>query len=439
MDANIYLKDLAGNPLGTATNPLVVYLDSITAPGTTGDILYNDNGFAAATSTFTFDDVTGTVTATAFVGDGSGLTGIDSGNQTSVNITVLADVQLRRGQAVYITQGASTSPNVNLCDNTNSAKSRILGLALANIAPAATGSIRRQGVINNVDTRRTSAGGNGYVNVDEVWVEGDLLFVTTTGHLSNVRPTSGRVVKAGYTVKGNSSTDSIVVYPLENPVWSTCASTENVVLRAGDDIGATGVSFRNYSNTNVATLNSFGTLTTSGSINIATGKTYQINGSAHTHNESTIVLTDVSTNNVSASAHGFMPKYPNNSITFLRGDGTYAAPPKGGVLSWSEVTGTTQACSVNIGYILNNAALVTATLPSTAAVGDVIRLVGKGAGMWKLAQNASQYIRFAGLSTTTGTGGYLQAENAYDCIEIMCTTANNGWTVISSIGNIVVV
>ena len=106
---------------------------------------------------------------------------------------------------------------------------------------------------------------------------------------------------------------------------------------------------------------------------------------------------------------------------------------------WSEVTGTTQSCAVNTGYILNNASLVTATLPATASVGDVIRIVGKGAGMWKLEQNASQYIRFAGLTTTTGTGGYLQAETAYDCIEIMCTTANNGWTVISSIGNILVV
>ena len=150
--------------------------------------------------------------------------------------------------------------------------------------------------------------------------------------------------------------------------------------------------------------------------------------------------TDVTTLNVSASAHGLCPKFPNNATTFFRGDGTYAAPPKAGVLSWSEVTGTTQACAVNVGYILNHATtMIVATLPSTAAVGDVVRIVGKGAAMWKLAQNASQYIRFAGLSTTTGTGGYLQAENAYDCVELLCTTANNGWTVISSIGNIVVV
>lgn len=129
---------------------------------------------------------------------------------------------------------------------------------------------------------------------------------------------------------------------------------------------------------------------------------------------------------------------PGTSLVAARRDHVHTLV-KGGVSSWSEVTGTTQACAVNIGYILNNAALVTATLPSTAAVGDVIRIVGKGAGMWKVAQNASQYIRFAGLTTTTGTGGYLQAENAYDCVELICTTANVAFTVISSIGNIVVV
>jgi Chaperone of endosialidase len=36
--------------------------------------------------------------------------------------------------------------------------------------------------------------------------------------------------------------------------------------------------------------------------------------------------TDVTTLNVSTSAHGLAPKLPGNTTTFLRGDGTYAAP-----------------------------------------------------------------------------------------------------------------
>lgn len=42
--------------------------------------------------------------------------------------------------------------------------------------------------------------------------------------------------------------------------------------------------------------------------------------------EADLNLTDVATANVSAAAHGFAPKFPNNTTTFLRGDGTYAAP-----------------------------------------------------------------------------------------------------------------
>ena len=70
----------------------------------------------------------------------------------------------------------------------------------------------------------------------------------------------------------------------------------------------------------------------------------------------------------------------------------------GGLVSISEVTGTSQSASVNAGYVCNNASRVTVTLPSTAAVGDTIKIIGKGAGGWKVAQNASQYIQFANVT-----------------------------------------
>lgn len=40
--------------------------------------------------------------------------------------------------------------------------------------------------------------------------------------------------------------------------------------------------------------------------------------------EGGLSLTDITTGNVSATAHGFAPKFPNNTTTFFRGDGTYA-------------------------------------------------------------------------------------------------------------------
>lgn len=111
----------------------------------------------------------------------------------------------------------------------------------------------------------------------------------------------------------------------------------------------------------------------------------------------------------------------------------------GGGLSWTDVTGTSQAMAINNGYTANNASLVTLTLPSTAAYGSLFAVVGKGAGGWQLAQNASQQIFYGTFSTTAGVGGYLASQNQYDVVHVLCTVADTGFTVISSIGNLTVV
>ena len=118
--------------------------------------------------------------------------------------------------------------------------------------------------------------------------------------------------------------------------------------------------------------------------------------------------------------------------------GFYDLPSGGGGISWSEVTGTSQAGAINTGYIANNAGLVTITLPTTAAVGSVLRVAGKGAGGWQIAQNASEIIHFGTLDTTTGTGGSLESTNTYDSVELLCIVADTEWLVISSVGNITV-
>lgn len=99
------------------------------------------------------------------------------------------------------------------------------------------------------------------------------------------------------------------------------------------------------------------------------------------------------------------------------------------------VTGTSQAMAVNTAYVANNAGLVTITLPVTAAVGDESRLMGMGAGLWKLAQNAGQVIHFGNQDTTTGTGGDISAKHRYDTLMIKCTVANTQWDVVAAQGN----
>lgn len=129
----------------------------------------------------------------------------------------------------------------------------------------------------------------------------------------------------------------------------------------------------------------------------------------------------------------------NITVTNAANSITIASTGGGSSFTWSEVTGTSQSMAVANGYILNNAGLVTATLPLTAAVGDIIEIVGKGAGGWLLAQNASQLIHFSSATTTTGVGGSLASTNQYDCVKIICTVTDTTWTVSSSIGNLTVV
>lgn len=127
-----------------------------------------------------------------------------------------------------------------------------------------------------------------------------------------------------------------------------------------------------------------------------------------------------------------------NSTTYLRGDQTWASIPSQS-LPGVHVTGTTQALAADTSYRVNNAALVTLTLPATAAVDTIIRIVGIGAGGWRVAQNVGQQIHFGNLSTTSGASGRLDSTHRRDTIELLCVTADTEWQVISSIGNIDVV
>jgi hypothetical protein len=120
-------------------------------------------------------------------------------------------------------------------------------------------------------------------------------------------------------------------------------------------------------------------------------------------------------------------------------NGVISVSGGGGGITWNEVTGTTQSASPDNGYIANNSSLVTITLPATCAVGKTIRIAGKGAGLWKVAQNAGQTIYFGDQNSTSGTAGYIAARYQYDAVELLCITANTTFLVIGNVGNLDVI
>lgn len=129
-----------------------------------------------------------------------------------------------------------------------------------------------------------------------------------------------------------------------------------------------------------------------------------------------------------------------SGVTVTNGAGSITIAASGGGLTWTVVTGTTQAAAVNNGYIANNAGLVTVTLPATSAVGDMVAVTGiNNATGWKVAQNAGNQIFFGTSSSTSGTGGSLASTATRDVVYLVCMTANATWNVVNSIGNITVV
>ena len=127
-----------------------------------------------------------------------------------------------------------------------------------------------------------------------------------------------------------------------------------------------------------------------------------------------------------------------SGITVTNGAGTISIASNG-AQTWTDVTGTSAAMAIDNGYISDNAGLVTLTLPASPVVGSMIRVTGKGAGGWKIAQNAGQLINFGVSTTTTGAGGSLASTNTFDSVTLVCITGTTTWNVISSIGNITIV
>lgn len=73
---------------------------------------------------------------------------------------------------------------------------------------------------------------------------------------------------------------------------------------------------------------------------------------------------------VSASAHGLTPKIPDNTTTFLRGDGTWAAPGGGGkaVLAWGGILPNSAVTRYPLRYYFGTPTSAASSLDYTAKI-----------------------------------------------------------------------
>ena len=133
-----------------------------------------------------------------------------------------------------------------------------------------------------------------------------------------------------------------------------------------------------------------------------------------------------------------------SNINITNGAGTITIASTGfASFSFNDVTTSTQAMAVNSGYIADySGGTCVMTLPSTAAQGTVITVVGGASAgsstSWKIAQNAGQIIHLEPFTTTTGTSGFIQANSQYCAITLVCIVANTTFMAVSSMGSITV-
>ncbi len=114
-------------------------------------------------------------------------------------------------------------------------------------------------------------------------------------------------------------------------------------------------------------------------------------------------------------------------ITITNSTGSITVTAKTGGMNWSTISGASQACSVNNGYIANNAGVLAFTLPGSCAIGDTVAIEGLGAGGWSLSANTSQTIKIG--SSTTSSAGSLASVAASDNVYVTCIVASTTWRV----------
>jgi len=104
--------------------------------------------------------------------------------------------------------------------------------------------------------------------------------------------------------------------------------------------------------------------------------------------------------------------------------------------TWIDQTSTPVTLVANSSYVADNAGLVTFNMPATVAFGTVFEIAGKGSGGWLVQMNTGQVVNMG--SSPSSSAGSLASTNRYDCIKILCVTANTTFVVTQSMGNITV-
>jgi hypothetical protein len=121
------------------------------------------------------------------------------------------------------------------------------------------------------------------------------------------------------------------------------------------------------------------------------------------------------------------PNGSNNILISVSGEG----------FKWNNQTTDLNPVVVENGYAANKpGSTLQLTLPTGAAFGSVVKVMGVGFRGWQLNAGTGQSIIFG--SSETSSGGYLASTNQYDQVTVVCSPSSLIWIVDSAVGNLTV-
>ncbi len=282
---------------------------------------------------------------------------------------------------------------------------------------------------------------NGGTGNNNAGTAGQILIGDGTKYVSSA-PTSG----TGITVGLGAGTMTVSTSALLTA--GTSSGTATVSSNSISFVGATGIS-TSASGSTVTITGTATSITLAGNTGSISGSSFTLSGSgviSSAASGSTVAFTSTAANVIHSSSGDATAS--SNAFTIV-GAGTVSTSASGSTLTitgsggggggftWNNTTGATQAMTIGNGYIDNGSGTPTVyTLPSTAAIGSLVAVQGNGAGLWQIAQNASQTISFNAVTSTSGVTGHIDSTGQFDSVTLICTVTDNGWVVNQSTGNI---
>ncbi|MCK4464385.1 MAG: hypothetical protein KAU83_01640 [Bacteroidales bacterium] len=280
---------------------------------------------------FYYNPSDGSLHATLLYGDGTNLTNVGAAAATALTITGKAAENISKGEVVYISGATGPFAEFSLADNTHTDKHIFCGVAAETKTTGQVILIRVRGELAGFDT--------------SAFADGDVLYLSTAGALTNVRPTSGAIEIIGYVSYDHAAGSIVIMHHSAHGIH--VPSTDDIVIRMGDSIAAKKVYFKDYANAEVGFIDSdgkadFTSLTLDTALLIAEGGT---NSAAALTNDRVMVSSGgaiIHSATITVTELGLLNGLSNtivtdnNACTDIEGTGLSIA---GGVLNW--------ACTVN--------------------------------------------------------------------------------------------